>query len=245
MSSDVFWDSNDVNGPGVRVVIDFGEEPHVPLVLLVDRSHSMICHDHIETVNKCLQTFRNDILADPLARKRLDLCVISFNNQCQVESEFGSVENFEPPELIARGGTSMGQAIRSGLDTLRARMQLYRKDGIDCYRPWVILITDGLPTDMIPGDERWNATRELILDGETNKRFMFFGVAVTPEAIPALQQLGAQRTPLLIREGKIPAMFKWLSASFSSISRSHPGGPVTDITEPTDPSSGWADFPSM
>ncbi|EDM79533.1 von Willebrand factor, type A [Plesiocystis pacifica SIR-1] len=211
----------------------------------MDRSHSMIFNDHIGAVNRSLQAFRADIMEDPLARKRLDLCVISFNHECVTENHFCSAQNWRPPTLVPGGATGMGQAIKVGLETLRGRLQRYRLDGVDCYRPWVMLVTDGLPTDMQPNDARWMEVRQLIQDGEQKRRFMFFSVAVLPEAIPALRQLGAQRPPLQVREGKIPTMFKWLSASFSSISRSQLGAPVSGITEPTATETGWADIPSL
>ena len=35
------------------------------------------------------------------------------------------------------------------------------------------MITDGEPTDMEPGDSKWNEVTRKVHDGENNKKFMF------------------------------------------------------------------------
>jgi uncharacterized protein YegL len=241
---DFFWESEGEVYEEVPVEVEFGNEPHVPVILIVDRSSSMSHRDNIGQLNQGMHAFKDAILNDPLAAKRVDLCLISFNEDCTIESEFGSIHNFTPPRLHAQGLTAMGSAIRTGMEKLRNRLSQYETQGIDCYRPWIVLMTDGMPTDMSLGDQTWQSTRRLIRGGEAKKRFMFFGIGVAQEAIPALSQLGAARPPLLLRQDKFDRMFDWLSASFSSISRSQPGGQVTGITEPTNPVSGWGDIPA-
>jgi uncharacterized protein YegL len=243
---DFFWDSEDESSSTdeVAVEVKFGTEPHVPVVMLVDRSGSMSNDDNIGQLNRGMESFKQAILRDPLASKRVDLCVISFNEDCRVEAAFGPVHSFCPPQLQAQGLTAMGSAIRMGMETLRVRLQQYKVQGIDCYRPWVVLMTDGLPTDMTIGDQTWRDTQKLIQAGEASKRFMFFGIGVAQDALPALTQLGTARPPLLLRRDKFDRMFDWLSSSFSSISQSQPGGTVTGITEPTNPVSGWGDIPA-
>jgi len=44
-------------------------------------------------------------------------------------------------------GTPMGKAIQTGIGLLQERRELYKQLGIPYYRPWLILLTDGEPTD--------------------------------------------------------------------------------------------------
>jgi uncharacterized protein YegL len=240
---DFFWDVDTGSSTNIPVSnIEFAREPHVPVVLLVDRSQSMTNNDNIGQLNQGIEIFKESVLRDDLASKRVDLCMVSFNDTSKIEHSFSSVHHFAPPRLEAAGRTAMGDAISLGMLTLRDRLKHYQKEGIDCYRPWLVLMTDGYPTDMVLGDAKWQKIRSMIEEGERRRRFMFFSIGMAPEAIPALRELGAARAPLLLRENKFNEMFAWLSASFSSISQSQPGVAVTGITNPIDKEHGWGDI---
>lgn len=225
----------------IPVAVEFGTHPHVPVVLLLDRSYSMVHRDNIGQLNAGVRLFKESIIQDDLANRRVDLCVVSFGDTCEIENDFCSIGSFVSHELLAGGRTAMGEAICTGIEVLRARTRQYRSEGIDYYRPWIILMTDGMPTDMEPGDRRWSSVRQQIVDGEANHQFMFFAIGIAEDALPALRELGTERPPLLLRENHFDAMFTWLSSSFSSISRSQPGDRVTGISNPTDAIRGWGD----
>ncbi len=60
-------------------------------------------------------TFRDELLADPLALKRVELGIVMFG-PVHVEQPFTSAANFFPPILFAQGDTPMGAAITKALD---------------------------------------------------------------------------------------------------------------------------------
>ena len=100
----------------------------------------------INELNKGLQTFKDELMADPMSVKRVELSVVSFG-PVNVETEFQTADSFYPPTLEANGMTPMGEAIEKGIELIQQRKEKYKENGISYYRPWIFLITDGAPTD--------------------------------------------------------------------------------------------------
>ena len=67
---------------------------------------------------------------------------------------FVTVDAFKPPTLRASGDTPMGTAVQQGLDLLRGRKSLFKEGGVPYFRPWLFLISDGAPTDLIGSGRR-------------------------------------------------------------------------------------------
>ncbi|MCV2962734.1 hypothetical protein OHF12_22145, partial [Escherichia coli] len=94
-------------------------EPRCPCILLLDVSGSMNGRP-INELNAGLVTFRDELLADPLALKRVELGIVTFG-PVHVEQPFTSAANFFPPILFAQGDTPMGAAITKALDMVEER----------------------------------------------------------------------------------------------------------------------------
>ena len=141
-------------------------EPRCACLLLLDTSGSMRGYA-IDELNSGLQAFSEELKADALACKRVEVAMLTFG-PVQVQCDFTSATQFSPADLQANGDTPIGEAIIHGLELLRARKNVYKAHGISYYRPWIFLITDGSPTDS------WSNAARAIHDGERKKEFMLY-----------------------------------------------------------------------
>lgn len=210
---------------------EFAENPEnrCPVVLLLDNSASMRGRP-IDELNTGLQVFRDELFADTLAAKRVDVAIVTFG-PVKVEMDFVGAQHFHAPTLTVAADTPMGAAVEQALSLLRGRKDAYKGNGIGYYRPWVFLITDGGPTDSI------SRAAQLVREGEEAKAFMFFAVGVEGANIEILRQLSV-REPLKLDGLKFRDLFKWLSASLSTVSKSRIDE-APALANPTGP-SGWA-----
>lgn len=201
-------------------------EPRCPCLLLLDVSGSMNGQP-ITELNAGLTTFKDELAADSLALKRVEVGIVTFG-PVQTEQAFQTAESFFPPRLMSQGDTPMGGAIRHGIEMVRQRKDEYRANAIAYYRPWIFLITDGGPTD------EWQTAAAAVREGEASKQFAFFAIGVKGANMDVLKQISV-RDPLSLEGLRFRELFSWLSSSLRSVSRSTPGTEV-----PLAAPSGWA-----
>ncbi len=142
---------------------------------------------------------------------------------------YDGLDRVEVPTLIASGSTPMGEALERAIDTVAARKRRYKEAGVQYYRPWLLLITDGAPTD------DWQSAAQSVRAGEAAGAFVCFAVGVENADMNTLGQI-ATRPPLKLRGLEFRELFMWLSASQKSVSGSRPGDKV-----PLPPVAGWAE----
>lgn len=209
---------------------DFADNPEsrCPCLLLLDISGSMSGFP-IQQLNEGVRTFKSELIQDALAVKRVEVAVLTFG-PVKLQSDFQTVDNFDPINLTANGDTPIGAAITAGIALINQRKQKYKEHGVGYYKPWIILITDGAPTD------DWRQAAAMIRDGEMRNAFAFFAIGVENADMEVLGRLSV-REPLKLKGLMFREFFMWLSASMKIVSSKSPGSSNT-LPAP----SGWTEL---
>ncbi|WP_295711783.1 VWA domain-containing protein [Mucilaginibacter sp.] len=208
---------------------DFANNPEsrCPCLLLLDTSGSMGGMP-IQQLNEGVLTLKNELIHDSLASKRVEVAIVTFG-PVNLQSDFTTVDNFFPQTLTAEGDTPIGAAITMGIDMIAKRKQVYKENGVGYYKPWIILITDGAPTD------NWAHAAQLIKEGEEKNAFAFFAIGVEGASMDTLTKLSV-RSPIKLKGLMFREFFLWLSSSMKMVSSKNPGTPTKLL-----PPSGWGE----
>ena len=124
--------------------------------------------------------------------------------------DFDSIIRVTPPTVeldMEYGGTSIGTAVELALSLLDKRKEEYKDAGVDHFQPWLVLMTDGQPTD---------DTHETI-SKEVSKRVKKKALSVFPIGIgkgadmEVLSMFSPTRAPLKLKGLRFNEFFEWLS----------------------------------
>lgn len=196
--------------------------PRTACVLLLDTSHSMTSTtsdgtSRIDQLNRGYRTFVEALDIDAMARRSVEVEVVTFGGSANVVVPFTegrALKDLNTPAFFASGSTPLGAALDLALDAVERRKQSYRDAGLEYYRPWIWVITDGAPTD--GGAFSLAAARAKAADAA--RHVAMFGVTVGGGDRSQLQTamnrevLGLQEDP-----GAFVEMFEWLSKSLATV----------------------------
>ena len=220
--------------PNLEDTLEFEDNPdqRTPCVLLLDTSYSMAGEPILE-LNQGLKIFKQTLMEDSLARRRVEVSVLTFGGQVDLVQDFVTADQFNPPTLHASGGTPMGEAIDRALDRVAMRKTLYAQAGVPKTLPWVFLITDGAPTD------DWQRAAERVRRNSDTGEMALFAVGVQGADMHTLGQIAApNRPPVKLAGLQFRELFAWLSQSLRQVSRSTAGVQVA-LPPPKDWAEGW------
>lgn len=201
----------------------------LPVCLVLDTSASMT-GTPIKELQEGVDTFFNALINDEVAKYSAEVAVVTFGGQVDMPVDFAAVTGQTIPSLKADGWTPMGEAVEKALELLSTRKEEYKRAGVDYYQPWLVLMTDGAPTDDI------SRASKLVDELTREKKLAVFAIGIGNEAdMKELTKLAGGRPPLKLKGLEFSKFFLWLSASVSRVSQSVPGNKV-DL----DPVSAWA-----
>ncbi|CAM3655381.1 VWA domain-containing protein [Mycobacterium frederiksbergense] len=220
---------------------DENPDPRVSCVVLADVSGSMQGAP-IAALESGYASFTQYLNNDVLASKRVEVAVVTFGTVATVLVPMQEARGLQPTRFTASGRTNMAAGVHLALDIIEDRKAAYKAAGLQYYRPWILLLTDG-QANQEGFDEavaRLNAT-------EAARGVTIFAVGAGPHVDwQQLSRLSIQRGPAPLDGLKYEELFEWLSASLSNVSNSTEfartdealAGMGQQISLP--PLSGWA-----
>lgn len=192
-----------------------------PCILVLDGSGSMNEGGRIDQLNAGLKAFEAALKKDKIARLRVQVLVIRLGDQDEVEvlTDWTDAINFNAPPILAQGRTPLGKAVDLALQKLQEQKDRYRANSISYTRPWMFLLSDGVPTD-----PDWMASAERLRKAIADRKVIAWPIAVAGADTEALAQFNEPNKPVYqLDAAQFEEMFLWVSASMSAVSQSKPG----------------------
>jgi uncharacterized protein YegL len=168
----------------------------------------------IDQLNEGFQKFLESLRADEVAAYSVEVGVITAGGLIREALPFTTahaIESFHP--LVASGNTPLGGAIELALRRLDERKAEYKRNGVPYYQPWLVVISDGEPTDS------WQQAAQEAKSQSANRKLVSLMVGVKDADMDKLGQFSS-KPPLKLDGLKFSEFFEWLSASMSRVSAS-------------------------
>jgi uncharacterized protein YegL len=115
----------------------------LPVILLADVSGSMAADGKIEALNQSVREMLATFASSDDLRAEIHVAIITFGGDARVHTLLQPAAAVQWTDMAANGGTPMGQAMAMAADLVEDRDKIPGR----AYRPTVVLISDGQPTD--------------------------------------------------------------------------------------------------
>ena len=182
----------------------------LPVILLLDVSGSM--HGNkidslYDAVVEMIKTFEHAIIKETI----INVAVITFGNEVLLHTPYTPVSTLAANGISrfdADGMTPMGTALRMAKDMIEDRETTSNK----CYRPAVILVSDGEPND------DWRKPMEQFVNSGRTQKCQRFSVAIGNDANRSVLRMFADNDASLFEAddaGEITEKFKKISTIVS------------------------------
>ncbi len=187
--------------------------PRCPCLLVLDTSGSM-SGDPIDQLNRGLAQFIQELQADEVAACSVELAVLTAGGMVQEALPFTTAMDLTGcAPFSASGATPLGSAVARGLAMLEQRKADYSRNGVAYYQPWMVVISDGSPTDS------WHVAARQARELAEQRKLVPLMVGFRGADMQVLGQFSNR--PAMKLEGlKFAEFFQWLSASMSRVSAS-------------------------
>ena len=145
-----------------------GGERIVPVYIVCDESASMEAIGGIAAVNQALRDLHAEVAADPLVSDMFHFGLIGF---CDEAEELMSLTKLSDvvamPGVLGRGVTNYGPVFDLLKQVISRDIENLKSGGFEVFRPLVLFITDGEPTD----NPAWENSYCSLMDKATFRQY--------------------------------------------------------------------------
>jgi uncharacterized protein YegL len=175
-----------------------------PFYLCLDASASM-AGAPVDSVNRQLPLLRAAVGEDPAVAEVIRFGIVTFNDQAETTlplSDLSMVETMPP--VVAQGRTSYAAAFDHLRGVIEDDYHSSRGHGDRWYRPAVIFVSDGRPTD---DRERWQAAHSRLTDPgwKRHPNILSFGFGDADSGVLAQVSERKPNRAFIASEGADPA----------------------------------------
>ncbi len=202
--------------------------PRCACMVILDTSGSMD-GTAIRELNSGIQHFIASVQQDEVAAYSVEIGVITAGANITEALPFTTANNIDGiTQFYASGSTPLGRATELALQRLEERKKEYKRSGIAYYQPWLVIISDGAPTDS------YNAAAQQAKALSEQRKLVVLPIGVEGADLNILGQFSSRGAKKL--QGlKFNEFFEWLSASMSRVSAS--ASTSSSVKLPT--TDGW------
>jgi len=118
----------------------------LPVYLLLDCSESMV-GESLAGVQAGVEMMIRSLRSDPHALETVWLSCITFDSEARLLFPLSELSDVQVPCLAPKPGTALGAALNLCADRIEVEVRKTTSDQKGDWRPLIILLTDGQPTD--------------------------------------------------------------------------------------------------
>lgn len=203
----------------------------LPVYLVADASSSLASDIH--TVNEAIGSLFYSLSAEPSLADAVRVAVIQFASEAEEILPLSDIREITSiPAIKASGSTDYGAAFRLLRQIIPRDIAAMRIQGLQVFRPVMLFITDGSPTD-----PDWRDALQELQSPEFRERptIIAFGIGSVDPSV--LREVGSANggafvvSSRLSTSGAIRSIFDGLSTMLSSTLQSSvsPGAPAASI----------------
>jgi len=186
----------------------------LPVILLADVSGSMAADGKIDALNTSVAEMIAAFAQEDAAQAEIQLAIVAFGSEARLHQPLTPANKVSWRPLQAIGRTPMGAAFALTTDLIEDRTQIPSR----AYRPTVVLVSDGKPTD------DWQAPLQRLLGAERAGKAQRFALAIGADADREMLTAFLADPEVRVFEAQesrqIKSFFRWVTMSVGLRSRS-------------------------
>lgn len=210
----------------------------LPVIVLADTSGSMGENGKIEALNAAMKEMVSTFARESRLRAELQVGLITFGGKAQMHLPLVAAQNVTGlTDFKAEGVTPMGEAFKLAHHLLEDKDRIPSR----AYRPVLILISDGQPTD------DWEASFQALCNSERAQKATRLAMAIGPDADESMLKMFANDVEAPIFKAHnardIHRFFRAVTMSVTTRTASqNPDLPIAFVVPPPDDDALDLDF---